>query len=578
MKKIISIVSLLLILCSFGYANAQTGYQAIVLFDSIIQVNTDNSIDVQEKIVYSTGPLSRHGIFRDIKTLSSQNRKMDISNISVVDENGESYMYVVSQQGSSTQIKIGDPDVVFTGQKTYIIQYNATRAVGQFDNLDEIYWNVTGNEWQFPILKSHLEVTLPDDIRAKQMACYYGISGSKNECEYSSFKNKIFFQNNVELNSAEGMTVAVGFAKGVVTPYSASDSFKNFFELYTPWLLAALLPIVTLIFSLWYWHKKGRDPKGTGVIIPQYEVLEDLTPMEVIGIVKQSVPLNSISAEIIYLAIKGYLKINQLDGKVLGIFNNTDFEIVKMKDYLDLPNAHDIDLMQSLLTSKESVRLSSLKQKFYIQANDVKRHVLDALVNKGYYKNLGHMKGIGKRMLTYLILGIPPSAFLGLVIRIINDIGLLTSVQPFPFIVGMLVSIVVFGIVSYFNPAKTEKGVASMEYLLGLKEYLQIAEKDRLHFHNAPEKRPEVFEALLPYAMVLGVAHIWAKEFEGLYTVFPSWYSGTSSSFNTLAFADSLDTFIESTTSIAQSKSSGSGSGGGGSSGGGGGGGGGGSW
>jgi uncharacterized membrane protein len=126
--------------------------------------------------------------------------------------------------------------------------------------------------------------------------------------------------------------------------------------------------------------------------------------------------------------------------------------------------------------------------------------------------------------------------------------------------------------------AKSKKGVLSYEYLLGLKDYLKIAEKDRLRFHNAPEKKPEVFEQLLPYAMVFGVEELWAKEFEGIYINPPDWYQGNkNSTFNVVAFGHEMVLFNNlATTSFSSSPSSGSG--GGGSSGGGGGGGGGGSW
>src|SRR6185436_19560328 len=106
---------------------------------------------------------------------------------------------------------------------------------------------------------------------------------------------------------------------------------------------------------------------------------------------------------------------------------------------------------------------------------------------------------------------------------------ILGKANAFRLAMGIFASIIVYSFISRFFPAKTEKGVAAKEHILGLKEYLQIAEKDRLEFHNAPEKKPEVFETLLPYAMVLGVANIWAKEFEGIYNEPPSWYSGPSS-------------------------------------------------
>jgi uncharacterized membrane protein len=101
-----------------------------------------------------------------------------------------------------------------------------------------------------------------------------------------------------------------------------------------------------------------------------------------------------------------------------------------------------------------------------------------------------------------------------------------------------------------------------------------------LVFHNAPEKRPETFEAFLPYALVLGVENSWAKEFDGMYMTPPSWYEGyPGGAFNTLMFTHTLSQFTTvASSSFTSTPSSTGGSGGGGFSGGGGGGGGGGSW
>jgi uncharacterized membrane protein len=128
--------------------------------------------------------------------------------------------------------------------------------------------------------------------------------------------------------------------------------------------------------------------------------------------------------------------------------------------------------------------------------------------------------------------------------------------------------------------AKSKKGVLMREYLLGLKDYLQIVEKDRINFNNAPEKTPEIFEKLLPYAMVFGVEELWAKEFKNIYIKSPEWYEGTNT-FNVVNLGEEMAVFRDISSSSISSVpggSSGAGSSGGGSSGGGGGGGGGGGW
>lgn len=569
-------VSILTLLCSFGVVSAETedfsfSEEAIFSFVSDITVNTDNSIDVIEKIIYHTGSQERHGIYRDIYPYSSTGSKMEIQDVSVVDESGTPFVFEVYNEGKNLRIKIGDPNQTFTGQKKYIIKYHATRATAQFEDFDEIYWNVTGNEWLMPIYTTSVSVTLPGGTKPLQSACYYGPKGSTEQCKLDNNTNGIHtFDLSASLNIGDGLTVAVGFPKGVVTPYTWAEKYLDNL---LPWFIAVLLPLLTSFFSLRYWYKKGKDPKGTGVIVPQYDVPDGLTPMEVVGIIKEKISANNISAEIIYLATKGFLRIKQTEEKVLGLFNTTDYELTKLKDFGDAPNDFDQKLLKGLF-SGETVKLSDLRNVFYSQIKGITDSAVDGLLTKGYYKNLGGMKNGAGRLILIIFFSVWASGFFGGMFGVLFFKG-----NPFPLMFGIFLSIVIYGVISHFYPAKTEKGVETKEYLLGLKDYLQIAEKDRLLFHNAPEKKPEVFEKLLPYAMTLGVADIWAKEFEGIYTTPPSWYSGsTNTAFNAVVFSNSLSNFSSYASSSMTSSPSGSGSGGGGSSGGGGGGGGGGGW
>ena len=131
---------------------------------------------------------------------------------------------------------------------------------------------------------------------------------------------------------------------------------------------------------------------------------------------------------------------------------------------------------------------------------------------------------------------------------------------------------------SFIMVKRTEKGSVAYQKIKGLKEYLSVAEAERIKFHNAPEKSPQVFEKLLPYAMVLKVEKKWAKQFENIYTAPPTWYVGTwPGYFSSSVFANDLSAF-NTKTNMAFAAAGSSGLGGGGGVGGGGGGGGGGSW
>jgi uncharacterized membrane protein YgcG len=312
------------------------------------------------------------------------------------------------------------------------------------------------------------------------------------------------------------------------------------------------------------WWRYGRDPKGTGVIVPQYDAPDGLTPMEVAGVDFALVSSSHISAEIIYLATEGYLKIEKIEGH--GIFGHDDYRITKIKP---LPNDAvicDSTLLNFLMLKDEpedSVLISDLKNEFYANIPAINDSVFNQLVTKGYFpdtpSNMNKM--YTGRGLALLIGG-----------------GVLAFFLPISWEIFVAIALsggVIFGLGSFMSH-RTLKGVQTREYILGFKEYLQIAEKDRINFANAPEKKPEIFEKLLPYAMVLGVEKAWAKEFEGIYTTPPSWYSDPHmNAFSTGLFVGSLGNFRSSTSS---SLSSSPGSSGGGFAGGGGGGGGGGSW
>lgn len=594
---------------SVAYAQSQSASASVSTserikdFNSTIVVNIDNSIDVTERIMYTTGSQPRHGIYRDIYPYSSDGRKVPISVVSVVDGSGKKHQYseltgdaVSGDGGGYYRIKIGDPDRTFVGTETYVIKYHVARAVAQLESVDEIYWNVTGNGWNMPIEHSEATVILPAGadgmVRASQSACYYGPVGSTASClPKSGVKilpdGSYHFELLSKLAPDEGLTVAVGFPKGVVTPYTQADLEGTFWEKYGQFIVAVIIPFLVLLLSFRHWYRHGRDPRGTGVLVPQYDVPEGLTPIEVAVILREKFSPQYISAEIIYLATHGYVKIIETT-KRFGPFSSSDYELKKLKDSGDLINEHDRLLLDGIFTARRGeaigsvVMMSDLKNSFYKKIKGVSNSAIDGLVEKGIYRNLGNMKHGGQMTGVIIFVAIWVSFFFGPLI------AMFFAVESAPVTVSIFLSFVIYAIVSHFFPAKTEKGVALYEHLLGLREYLQIAEKDRINFHNAPEKKPAVFDKLLPFAMIFGVEKAWAKEFADIYTTPPDWYSspggfGHGGVFNALVLSDSLSHFrgaaVSSMTSVPSSGGSGlGGSGGGGFSGGGGGGGGGGSW
>jgi len=568
MKKIIFsafIFSGLFLCANFSRA------EVIDNFESNIAINPDASIDVSEKIFYDFGAAEKHGIFRTIPVsykARGGNYNLSVSDISVTDEQGGNYNFTTANSGNNLEIKIGDADKLVSGKKVYVISYAIGRAINYFDTWDELYWNATGDAWPVEISQASANIFLPAKVDPQniQKKCFFGAAGSTTECSASvteeNGKTIIHYEYQKALAFGEGLTIVGGFPKGIVTQPSARQNFWETMK--DNWIL--FLPLAVFVFMFRRWWVRGRDPQGRGTIIAQFDAPDNLTPAEVGMIIDEKADNKDISSTIIQLAVLGYLKISKI--KKEGFFlDSEDYYFDKLKSDANLPNDFEKKIMQGIFNGKESAKLSDLKDSFYKDLATIKDQGYQAVVVKGYFTknpNSVRMLYIGIGIGIIFLCGFFGAAIFG---------GLAV-------LGGLLSGIIVMGF-GWAMPARTKKGVEAREHILGLKEYLSVAEKDRIKFHNAPEKNPERFEKLLPYAMVLGVEKEWAKQFEGIYNQQPSWYSDSSSgAFNALILTNSLGNFFNSASAaIASTPASSGGSGfSGGSSGGGFGGGGGGSW
>ena len=573
MAKKFFIFLFITIFFTLSAAQAARAEEIIRDFVTEIRIDPDSRLNIQETISYDFGDAMRHGIYRDIPykyQARGGNYNLRLDNFSVTDENGLSLPFTLEKQGEYERIKIGDPAAEVTGLKVYRIAYTVRRAINYFNDHDELYWNATGNEWQVTIEQSRATVILPEAVAENdlQSACFAGPAGSQDKCVsyryvYSADGRvgSIVFTNDF-LKTNEGLTVVVGWPKGLVAKPSAWEAFL---ETVRDNIILGL-PLLVFLALFYLWRTKGRDPAGRGTIIAEFGPPDNLTPAEVGTIIDENAQNRDISAQIIDLAVHGYLKIEKKDAG--GLFKKDDYILNKLKDGATLKNEFERKLFTALFSGKDSVRMSDLKNKFYKDLEDIKRSLYQDTVDKNYFA-----KSPAKVRRTYFILG-AVVIFFGFFLA--GMFGFLATIS-------LAVSGAMIMIFGYFMPVKTGAGVLAREKILGLKEYLRVAEADRIKFHNAPEKKPEIFEQLLPYAMVLGVENEWAKQFEGIYNTSPAWYSDpNTANFTALALINNLnrfDTRAQTTIVSRPQSASGGGSGfSGGFSGGGFGGGGGGSW
>jgi uncharacterized membrane protein len=567
-SKLLLIAMVVWIFPSFCLAS-----EKISSFDVDINVNTDSSIDVTETIEYDFGKANRHGIYRTIPIkykARGGNYALRIDNISVTDLERKPYSFTKSK-GRDLEIKIGEADKFVAGVKTYVISYRVRKAINYFDDHDELYWNATGDEWGVPIEHASTTVFLPELIKEEEIQenCFVGSLGSTTPCFNSSKtelggKTALVFDHNT-LGLEEGMTVVVGVPKGVI--YEPSAGEKILAVVIDNWVVG--VPIVVFIFLLTLWWKKGRDPAGRGTIVTQFDAPDGLTPSQVGTIIDERADNADLSADIVNLAVQGYLKINRLEVKKM-FGTKTDYRLDKLHGGGGIKEEFQRELLGQLFKKgRKEVKLSSLKNKFYKDLANIRKMVYKSMVKKKYF-----VQNPERVRLSYRIIGIA--------ILVVGDVvGIMA--QNFIAIGSFsLAGILIIGF-SFAMPVKTKRGVIVREHVLGLKRYLSVAEKERLKFHNAPEKSPEHFDKLLPFAMVLGVEKEWAKQFEGIYREEPSWYSGTlGRPFVASVFVSDMSEFSTAANSTLNSRPSSAAGGGsgfsGGGAGGGFGGGGGGSW
>ncbi|MCK4539911.1 DUF2207 domain-containing protein [Candidatus Parcubacteria bacterium] len=571
-KKIFFQISLI-VLSSICLALPVAAQEKINNFETEININQDGSINVKEMIVYDFGSEEKHGIFRDIPykyKVGGESFKLHFSDFSVTDRNGNDIIFDVDNYKESKRIKIGDPDVYVGGVRHYVIKYRVKRAINFFDDHDELYWNVTGQTWVTPVRQTKATINLPKSVNIEKLKfeCYTGKSGSNEKCVSSRLNfiakdeaDSIIFSDD-SLRPGEGVTIVVGFPKGIVKKFSWLKIFLETAK--DNWIV--ILPLFSLLFFIYFWRKYGKDPAGRKTIIAEFAAPDDLSPAEVGTIIDERAHRKDVSAEIINLAVKGHIKITYIEKS--GILKADDYELEKLAIREDVLNELQFALLKALFADKKKIRLSDLKDKFYEDLNDIIDRIYQATVNKGYFPK--NPKKIRRFYISLAILVLVVGWFVG---PFLGWIGVVSV-----WITGILILIL-----GNVMPKKTKKGVLAREKILGLKMYLEVAEKDRINFHNAPKKNPKIFEKLLPFAIVLGVEKKWAKQFEDIYHEAPNWYSSASArNFSALALANNLNSFQSQANSTLASMPSSASSGGsgfsGGGSGGGFGGGGGGSW
>lgn len=526
-------------------------------------VDSERRYTVTEQITYDFGENERHGIYRDIPITYLRNGVGYDFHPRVVSVymDGHTEMYEESRESGMLQIKIGDPNETTNGVHQFKITYATDRAINFFPSGSELYWNVTGNQWPVAIERASFMVTLPESAAATElpMRCYTGPVGSTEEaCSFTQKKNTVAFKTTRVLLPEDGFTVVVGIPPGVIRAPTAWE--KALMVVQDNGVFA--LPFIALFIMLAIWWRKGRDPKMS-TIIPIYEPPEKMTPAELSAMEYDGgVPRRGTTGTILDLARRGYLHIKSVEEKKL-IGKKIQFTFIKQKEPDASVKDDEREILNGIFATGNEVTPEDLADKHEFYKNVQK-------ASEAVWKRLAAMELFDGRPATVRAVYIGSGFIAGFVLYGIFQAVPLGGAMS-------LVTAAVIVIVGWYMPRRTQKGTKLMADVKGFEWFMSVTEKDRLDFHNAPERSSTQFLELLPYAVALGIEKKWAEQFEGITIDQPEWAEGSTwSTMNAAAFATHMNALSMNAMSAASPPGSSGFSGG--SSGGGGGGGGGGSW
>jgi len=560
MRRLLAIALLLL---TAAPAAAQRTL-AIERFDAAIDVERGGGIVVEERIrARFTG--SWNGIFRTIpiqyRSPQGLNYTLRLDLESVTDDAGDELRHESSRERHNRKIKIWVPGAR-DATRTIVLRYRVSNALRFFDEHDELYWNVTGDEWDVAIESASAIVGLPEGVSNVRATAYRGAYGSTERAGVAVARNTVRVQTAQPLGFRQGLTLVVGWEPGVVERPTAVETAAGYVYSNLP---LAIPPIV--LFGMWrLWRARGRDPE-LKPIAARYEPPDGLTPAELGTLADGKPDMRDITATIVDLAVRGYLHIEErkTDG-FFGLFSSEDYHFTLKKpreEWVSL-KSHERALLSAMFADGDDwVDLSDLKNKFYKHLPKLKENLYSMLVSRGYYTARPD-----RVRLLFMIGG----AIAGAVLAWMSGaLMVFFGMQPAAGIAAGILSGLIIVLFGWFMPSRTVSGTRELEKILGFEEFLSRVEGDRL---QRMVKTPDMFESFLPYAMALGVEENWAKAFDGIYREPPRWYSGTNPihGFHPTSFTSSLGRMSTQAAAVMASaprSSGGSGFGGGGSSGGG---------
>ena len=520
--------------------SAARAAERIISFDVTMAVQSNGSAIVEETITVNAEHIQiRRGIYRDIPNSAEAPVKF----ISLYMDN-QPHPSFTENPRNMLRINFGNDDYISTGVHTYKLTYAIAKLVSGFDGYDEVYWNVTGNGWAFPIEHASFRISLPAgaDIFADKVSTYTGRRGSKGSTARQIDDNS--FETTETLSSGEGFTVAIPFKKGVVQSFKRAEPFKRPPD-YVFMGIAALLFICSLMYYFVSWFRVGKDPYDT--IVTEFEPPEGISAAFTRQLWNRRFDNKTFATALVSLAMKGKIEIseekaffsktavlNLTDKNTNGLSSEEEYilnTLFKGSDTFAMNTSNGVALQGYISHVRETLDKAS---KEYINPNTK-------------YIVLGT---IPLALLQLLFIPIAPQLIFINIFYLIFMSAIFANIKTNKFAIALVFIFLNlffsaffwgFGVaaVGYVSPAiimiqacfllsfwtflvymkiidiPTDEGRALLIKLKGFYRYMSIAEEHRVAASN-PIDAERIFADYLPYAFAFDMENKWMKEFEGI--------------------------------------------------------------
>lgn len=540
-----------------GWVEDNSNEYVISNYDVVIDIGQDNKLSVTESItadffvrshgIYRTLPLSSQVVMQENGKTQKMSYSLKYSNIS------SSELYDHGKENGTYFIMLGDDSQSVIGKKNYSLSYEVDLGNDRISEFDQFYYNVIGNLWDTEILSSNITLNFPKSVE-NDLYLYFGDAGNSDGKKIEPLnEQRTTFSFSLDdytsfLKPGQGATVRVKLEQGYF------DTKLSF-----PFLQIGIFVLVTGIIVGIYFKNHN---KKTIIPVVNFTAPEGMTPAEVGYIIDRQVNNKDIASLIVYWASKGYLKI---------IEENKKLSLLKLKDADSNMKSFETKVYNAIFAENDfEVKVDDLSQKIFSKVESAKNEIATENEKKMFRSGFSRVwiaflsalvlilvaKNINSQTANDLNWTVSVAISFVLLLVMLNAISTKDKFETFSFekqkrkkILYFIISVVlligysIFTFNFYFDPVfltflscglfvlslyfvftlniRTDKGVEISGHLIGLREFIEKAEKDRLEM--LVKDNPEMFFDILPYAYVLGVSSVWIEKFEGIAISVPSY-------------------------------------------------------